>query len=237
MREVEGTRFEDAFTGEERYGYHLSVDSMKIIRDDTAEIFDKTVETDKYAYFKNDYDDCLMFAKDDEGELGHLVSNNYFASVGLFDSLEQIWTRGDEEKLVWMDKETRDYLPEIAKENEWQSGRHNASKITFTEVEFLGAAALFTESRISRNTVPKPLCAYDVRHADDDWTEPVQVAKGVLVNHMGTLVTHAPITFPNDEPLEVDGQTLDFYSGQRKTLAEFAAEHNIKLKQPKDRQR
>lgn len=48
---------------------------------------------------------------------------------------------------------------------------------------------LFSCLRIDRNTIPEGLYLYEVRHADDDWGEPVEIAKGVLVNHFGTLLS------------------------------------------------
>jgi hypothetical protein len=237
MRVVEGIEFEDAFAGEEKFGYHLSSDGMYLVEDDWDEVFHRIVETDKFLYFQNDSDDYIMLGKDKFGLIECVAVNNYFASVGLLDSLEQIWTKTGEETLVWMDEKTQIYLPELARDYGWQSGRHDVNNLSFTEVEFLGAAALFAEGRVDKSSIPKPLCAYDIRHTDEDWTHPAAVARSVKVNHLGTLITHSPIKFPGGEPIRLDDQEIDLYSGEQRSIADFAKEHNIRLKTPKERER
>ena len=56
--------------------------------------------------------------------------------------------------------------------------RYNAMEETFTEVRVLGKPALFHDLRIDRSTVPKGLYLYEVRHDDEGWGDPVQIAKG-----------------------------------------------------------
>ena len=54
--------------------------------------------------------------------------------------------------------------------------RYNAMEETFTEVRVLGKPALFHDLRIDRSTVPKGLYLYEVRHDDEGWGDPVQIA-------------------------------------------------------------
>ena len=67
--------------------------------------------------------------------------------------------------------------------------RYNAMEETFTEVRVLGKPALFHDLRIDRSTVPKGLYLYEVRHDDEGWGDPVQIAKGIMVNHFGSIIT------------------------------------------------
>ena len=70
--------------------------------------------------------------------------------------------------------------------------RYNAMEETFTEVRVLGKPALFHDLRIDRSTVPKGLYLYEVRHDDEGWGDPVQIAKGIMVNHFGSIIPTCP---------------------------------------------
>lgn len=87
--------------------------------------------------------------------------------------------------------------------------RLNAMSVTWEKVEVLGKMGLFTDSRIDRNTIPDDWYFYEVRHADNDWCEPVEVALGVFVNFWGTLITKEPLplepsTVTDNAYLEID---------------------------------
>ena len=49
----------------------------------------------------------------------------------------------------------------------------------------------FTDMRVDRTSIPKGLYAYDVRDECDGG--PGEIRSFILVNHMGTLITTAPI--------------------------------------------
>lgn len=49
----------------------------------------------------------------------------------------------------------------------------------------------FTDMRVDRASIPKGLYAYDVRDECDG--DPCEIRSFILVNHMGTLITTAPI--------------------------------------------
>ena len=59
----------------------------------------------------------------------------------------------------------------------------------FEEITVLGKPALFHDMRIDRETVPKGLYLYEVRGDDDGGGDPVQIAKGIMVNHFGSIIT------------------------------------------------
>lgn len=49
----------------------------------------------------------------------------------------------------------------------------------------------FTDMRVDRASIPQGLYAYDVRDECDG--DPCEIRSFILVNHMGTLITTAPI--------------------------------------------
>ena len=67
--------------------------------------------------------------------------------------------------------------------------RHHAESLKYQEVTLFGKPALFTECRINRATVPKDVHRYEIRHGDEDWGEPVELAHGIGVNYYGTVLT------------------------------------------------
>lgn len=76
--------------------------------------------------------------------------------------------------------------------------RYEADKVRYQEVLVNGKFALFTDVRIEKETVPKGLYMYQVRHDEEDWSEPIQVKNYILVNFLGTLITKEPL-LTNDE--------------------------------------
>jgi len=109
----------------------------------------------------------------------------------------------------------------------------SANLALFNEIDIQGSSALFSELRILRESVPKPLCVYEVRHSDEDWTEPAQITRGVLVNFLGTLITAKPLRFPNGHSMYLEEGEVDFYSDKVTTLSQFIQENNIRLRPPK----
>ena len=69
----------------------------------------------------------------------------------------------------------------------------DARKEKFQVVTVFGEKMLFTNARVDRSTVPKEIHMYEVRHSDEDWGEPIQVAEWIRVNHWGTLLSVKPI--------------------------------------------
>ena len=52
---------------------------------------------------------------------------------------------------------------------------------------------LFTCLRCDRNTLPKGMYLYEVRHDDDMQGIPCEIAERILVNHWGTVISNKPI--------------------------------------------
>lgn len=82
--------------------------------------------------------------------------------------------------------------------------RYDAMKERYSKIQILGKQALFTSMRLERNTVPAGFYLYEARHDDDGIGDPVQIARGILVNYWGTILTTEPIDIPEDGYLDID---------------------------------
>ncbi len=85
----------------------------------------------------------------------------------------------------------------------------NPNEETFEEAVIDETPAIFTSFRINRDKLPQDVFAYDIRHADDDGMEAAEIAKHVLVNHMGTVITKEPLEL--DEHGSMILKEYDFY--------------------------
>ena len=83
---------------------------------------------------------------------------------------------------------------------------------------------MFTEGRIERDTVPKDMFMYEIRHEDEDWGRPCEIAKGILVNHFGTIITTSPLRLPPDGHRMISADDLDFTGGCN-NLADFCKKY------------
>lgn len=116
--------------------------------------------------------------------------------------------------------------------------RYNAMEEHFKEVMVLGKPALFHDMRIDRDSVPKGLYLYEVRHDDESLGDPVQIAKGIMANHYGSIITHEPIKLPQDGYLDIDPEKDWRYAGGGcRTVEEFMAKYTLARKKEKERER
>ena len=114
-----------------------------------------------------------------------------------------------------------------------RGNRFNALSEQYEQVEVCGEPAMFTSSRIARETVPQGMYMYEVRHADEDWGEPCQLAKGIMVNHFGTIITSCPIELPSDGYRDFDfKKEWSFSAGTCRNLADFMRKYPSKQQQP-----
>lgn len=110
------------------------------------------------------------------------------------------------------------------------SNRHNAMQEQYERVTVLGLPMLFTNSRIDRETVPKGLFLYEVRHDDDQQGDPVQLGKWIMVNHWGTLISNKPVKLEPSPSIDNAYRDIDpeddwNYEGEEETIQEYMAEH------------
>ena len=101
----------------------------------------------------------------------------------------------------------------------------DAGKERFEQVELLGKSVLFTEQRVDRATVPEGLRCYELRHTDADWGEPCELARGIMVNFMGTILTSDPYQMPPEGWLEVNESTFAYMDKPSLTAQEYLTEH------------
>lgn len=116
--------------------------------------------------------------------------------------------------------------------------RYNAMEEDYEEIFVLDRPALFTSIRLDRYTVPKGLYQYEVRSDDDGLGNPVQIAKGIMVNHWGTILTCEPIKLPPDGYLDIDPENdWDYADGECLTVKEFMQKYSLVKKTEKTYER
>lgn len=76
--------------------------------------------------------------------------------------------------------------------------RKDATSLAYDEIKIFGMPALFTNWRVIRDTVPKGMTLYELRHEDENWGKPCQVAKRIVVNYYGSILTSLPIQLNPD---------------------------------------
>lgn len=116
--------------------------------------------------------------------------------------------------------------------------RYNAMEEKFEEITVLGKPALFHDMRIDRNSVPKGLYLYEVRSDDDGCGDPVQIARGIMVNHFGSIITREPIKLPPDGYLDIDPEKdWSYEGGDCRTVKEFQQTYPPVKKKEKEQER
>lgn len=120
--------------------------------------------------------------------------------------------------------------------------RKNAMDEVYEEVTVFGKPMLFTCLRIDRDTVPKGMYLYEVRHDDDQQGDPVQVANWIMVNHWGTLISNQPIKLEksptvNNAYRDIDPEIDWNYEGVDSTLKEYMEKHPPKKEKNKNHER
>lgn len=108
--------------------------------------------------------------------------------------------------------------------------RKNAMDEVYEEVTVFGKPMLFTCLRIDRDTVPKGMYMYEVRHDDDQQGDPVQMANWIMVNHWGTLISNQPVKLEkspsvNNAYRDIDPETDWNYEGVDSSLKEYMEKH------------
>lgn len=103
----------------------------------------------------------------------------------------------------------------------------NASSIKYDLIEAAGQKVLFTPLRIDRDSVPKELYCYDLRHGDDD-SMACTIEKSVFVNHFGTILCSKPFDLESQQYLELE-DSIDFLSVPETTLQDFQEKGALRL--------
>jgi len=103
----------------------------------------------------------------------------------------------------------------------------DARKEEYERVELFGRPALFTNSRVSRFTVPQGMFCYDLRGSDDDPDRPITAENRVSVNHAGTVIIPSDLKLDKlKKPFRRIDDGLNFL-GETMTLEQFCKEQGI----------
>jgi len=105
--------------------------------------------------------------------------------------------------------------------------RHNAMTESFEEATVLNKPALFTPARIDRETVPQGYHLYEIRHDDDCQGDAVEIARNILVNHWGSIITQDEIKLSPEGNLLIEPMDVNYNTGECRTMAEFMAKYPI----------
>ncbi|MEG0303953.1 LPD28 domain-containing protein, partial [Gordonibacter sp.] len=226
----------DDFVGGSENGYHLSFDGLRLMEDGKDRVYDKRLQTDKFAYFASeDYD--VMFSVASDGAIDEFVADGFFADEGLLDSLKAITMRTGGTRAVFMDEFTRRYLPTMTRDYEWIAPGKDAAKIAYYDVETQGTRALYTERTVSPESIPKALHVYEI---DSDPANPrgkQKLSKHAYVNFTGTLITERPLDLGELGYAYLDPKDVSLHSDTPIKLKDFAREVGVRIKPPKDRDR
>lgn len=117
--------------------------------------------------------------------------------------------------------------------------RVDAMTEEFEDVTVLGHPMIFTCLRVDRETVPKGLYMYEVRHDDDQQGDPVQIGNWIMVNHWGTIISNKPIRLEpspnrNNAYRDIDPENDWNYEGTTTTVKEYMEKHPPVLHKEKE---
>ncbi len=118
------------------------------------------------------------------------------------------------------------------------SWKIDARKEKFQVVTVFGEKMLFTNARVEPKSVPKGLHLYEVRHSDEDWGEPIQIAEWIRVNHWGTLLSAKPIELEKSPVIDnsyrdINPETDWNYESNELTVREYLKEYGPTKDKPK----
>ena len=109
--------------------------------------------------------------------------------------------------------------------------RYDVMNEYYTEIRLFGKPALFNDMRLDQETVPKGIYLYEVRYDDETW-EPVQIAKGILANHLGSVLTRERLKIPANGYLDLEAKTDWKYKDKGcRTVQEFLEKYPIRQKE------
>lgn len=110
----------------------------------------------------------------------------------------------------------------------------------FETITLFGQPMLFTCLRCDRNTLPKGMYMYEIRHDDDGMGEPCEIADWILVNLWGTVISNRPVTLdektPTGKPYRLIDSEKDWdYIDSDITLKEYMEKHPPKKERIQER--
>ena len=100
----------------------------------------------------------------------------------------------------------------------------------FEKITLFDEPMLFTNARCDRETLPKGMYMYEIRHDDDCQGDPCEIAKFIMVNHWGTVISNKPVRLTQQtvsgKPYRLIDSEKDWnYEGETQTLKEYMNLH------------
>lgn len=92
---------------------------------------------------------------------------------------------------------------------------------SYEQIRLFGKKVLFTSERIRDSDLPKGINKYEIRHDDDCQGEMVEIAKRILVNHWGTILSKEEIILDPYGYRLIDEDKDVKYSDKSITLKQF----------------
>lgn len=84
------------------------------------------------------------------------------------------------------------------------SVRRPAGSLKYEVIELFDYPVLFTPSRIDRESLPKGMYLYEVRHDDESKGEIAEIAHRIMINFWGTIITDKRIKLIDDDYRYID---------------------------------
>lgn len=105
--------------------------------------------------------------------------------------------------------------------------RRDAKTDTYEKIELFGKEVLLTTARIDRASVPEGLYLYELRHHSEDWSDPVQIGEGVLVNFYGTVLSREPIVLIADGFLDLGATDINYLDSGSVDLKDYISQKPV----------
>ena len=106
----------------------------------------------------------------------------------------------------------------------------------FEEITIFNEPALFTPLRIDTSTIPVGVYKYEIRHDDECQGIACEVAKRIIVNHWGSILTLHPLDLGDEGRICMEGDEINYGIDSPVTLAEFIERHTKEAKPPEHKE-
>lgn len=103
----------------------------------------------------------------------------------------------------------------------------DAKSDTYEAIELLGKTMLLTTARIDRDSVPEGLHLYELRHHSEDWCDPIQIAKSIMVNFYGTVLSREPVELGADGFLDLADDAISYLDTGSVDLKDYLAQKPV----------
>ena len=102
----------------------------------------------------------------------------------------------------------------------------------FEEITIFNEPALFTPLRIDPSTIPVGVYKYEIRHDDECQGIACEVARRIMVNHWGSILTLRPLDLGDEGRIYMEGDEINYGIDSPVTLAEFIKRHSKETRPP-----